>query len=351
MKVVLDCHMVGQSMAGDAGNARYTASLCTAMLGTAGAGQVVEAMVSHPGVAETLGGVTTWPVAAAGARRLLWDAPRALRRSAAELGIFNYAIPARTGCATAVIVHDASFVHDPQWLPPRARRVLNAMVPRAVARADLVISVSETAAGDISASLGIDPARVAVVPNYAAEPFRPDGPAQEVAARRGLGRFVLAVGDIGPRKNLGALAEAVSLVGADGLELVIVGRRRAAAQLNGHEARFLGHIPDGELAALYRSAAVVCAPSLYEGFGLTLLEALACGAPVVASDRGAHPEVARDAALLVPPTAAGLAEGLRAALEPTTAGRLSERGPAAARRFSATDSGNRAWAAVEKILS
>jgi glycosyltransferase involved in cell wall biosynthesis len=250
-----------------------------------------------------------------------------------------------------VIVHDASFVHDPQWLPARAGRVLNALVPRSVARADLVIGVSETAAADVAASLGVHPDRIAVVPNYAAPRFRPEGPASEVAARYGLGRFVLAVGDIGPRKNLGALAEAVSQVGAPGLQLAIVGRGRDSARPGGNAAHLLGHVPDEDLAALYRSAAVVCAPSLYEGFGLPLLEALACGAPVVASDGGAHPEVAGGAALLVPPTPAGLAEGLRAALEPATAERLSGLGPAAAGRFSAGESGARAWAAIESVLS
>ncbi len=343
--------MVGQPTAGDAGNARYTASLCAAMLETAAHGQNVEAMVSHPAATEVLGEIPTWPVHADGARRLLRDAPRALHESSADIGVFNYVIPPRPGCPTAVIVHDASFMHDPQWLPRRARQVLNALVPRAVSGADLVISVSETAAGDISASLGVDPDRIAVVPNFAAPHFRPEGPARETAERYGLGRFVMAVGDISPRKNLGALAEAVAQLGMEELELVIVGRGREGAQVNGHKARFLGHVPDEDLAALYRSATVVCAPSLYEGFGLTLLEALACGAPVVASDRGAHPEVARDAALLVSPTAAGLAEGIRAALEPETAERLASQGPASARRFSATDSGNRAWSAIEGVLS
>lgn len=308
-------------------------------------------MVSHREAPEVLGGVTSWRVRPEGPRRLLVDAPRVLRASGADLGVFNYVIPPRASCPTAVIVHDASFVHDPQWLPSRARRVLSTMVPMAVSRADLVISVSETAAGDVAASLGVDPDRMAVVPNYAAPHFQPDGPSREVALRHGLDRFVLAVGDIGPRKNLGALAEAVALLNIEGLELVIVGRGREGARVGGHRARFLGHVPDVDLAALYRSAAVVCAPSLYEGFGLTLLEALACGAPVVASDRGAHPEVARDAALLVAPTPGDLAEGIRAALEPETAARLSEQGPAAARRFSATDSGNRAWSAIEGILS
>ena len=349
MRIVIDCHMVAQPEAGDAGNARYTASLHAAMRRTAGRGDEVEALISHEDAADLLEGPRRF-VAPSGARRLLRDAPRALRDSRADVGVFNYVAPPRPGTATAVVVHDASFVHDPQWLSGSAARMLRLMVPRAVAGAAVVLSVSQTAADDVAASLGLDPGAIRVVPNYAADCFTPDGPAGEVAARHGLDRFVLAVGDIGPRKNLAALAEAVAMLATPGLELAVVGRGPRSG-LDGHRVRFLGHLPDDELAALYRCATVVGAPSLYEGFGLPLLEAMACGAPTVASERGAHREVAGDGALLVPPTARGLAEGIRAALEPATAERLSRLGPVAAARFGAEDSGRRAWRALREAVS
>jgi glycosyltransferase involved in cell wall biosynthesis len=107
-------------------------------------------------------------------------------------------------------------------------------------------------------------------------------------------------------------------------------------------------VGDEDLADLYRAAAVTCYPSLYEGFGLPVLEAMACGSPVVASARGAIPEVAADAALLVAPSADGIAEGLRAALEPAVADRLRAAGPARAAAYSPEGMGRAGWAAVRE---
>ncbi|HWH13160.1 MAG TPA: glycosyltransferase, partial [Miltoncostaeaceae bacterium] len=105
------------------------------------------------------------------------------------------------------------------------------------------------------------------------------------------------------------------------------------------------------LADLYAAAAVTAFPSLHEGFGLPALEALACGSPLVVSDRGALPEVVGDAALVAPPTARALADALRAALEPATADRLRAAGPARAARYSPAAMGDAAWRVLREVAA
>ena len=172
-----------------------------------------------------------------------------------------------------------------------------------------------------------------------------------MAARFGLDRYVLAVGDLGPRKNLGALADAVRRLADPGLELALVGRAGPGAReiLGSTRARWLDHVSDADLADLYGAAAVTAFPSLHEGFGLPAVEAMACASPLVASNRGALAEVVGDAGLVVDPTADGLADGLRAALEPATAARLRQAGPARAAVYSPAAMGAAAWDAVRRV--
>jgi glycosyltransferase involved in cell wall biosynthesis len=216
-----------------------------------------------------------------------------------------------------------------------------------------VLALSETAKADLSLALGVAPERVRVVsppPGGAFAPGDREEAARRVAARFGLDRYLLAVGDVSPRKNLGALGEAVRRLGDPGLELVVSGRVGPGGEqlLRAAGARWVGRVGDEDLADLYRAAAVTVQPSLYEGFGLTVLEALACGSPVVASRRGATPEVAGDAAVLVEPDAESLAEGIRAALEPATAARLAAAGPLQAARYRPEAMGRAGWSAVRE---
>jgi glycosyltransferase involved in cell wall biosynthesis len=350
----IDCHMVGQAASGDAGNGRYAAALLAAMAATAPDGDAVASLVATPAGARALSAFgRTIGVPAADVPRLARAAPRALSDIAADAAVFTYVSPGWNPCPILLAVHDATFMSHPEWLGTRARMVLRGLVPRSARRAARVLALSQTAARDVAQALGIADSKVRVVSPYPDPVFSPgEGAAERVTARFGLGRYCLAVGDLGPRKNLAALGAAVRSLGDRDLQLALVGKpgpdgERIAAAAGG---RWLGHVSDAELADLYRAAALTAYPSLYEGFGLPVVEAMACGCPVVASDRGALPEVAGDAAILVEPSPRGIAEGIRRALEPATAARLRAAGPERAAHYSAEAMGNAAWAVVREVV-
>lgn len=352
MRVAVDAHAVAQPTAGDAGNARWIESLIHSLRVTALPGDEVYAMVTHPGAEQRIDpSVPLMKVTGSNIPRLLMQAPRAMQRAQVDVGVFNYVVPFRGRTPAAVVVHDAAFVTNPEWFSTRDNLVLGRLVPAAVRRATVVIAVSHAEGGQIADALDIDPARIHVVRTYPAPVFSPDpdgGAATRVADTWNLTRYVLAVGDIHPRKNIAALAQAIALLGDPDLELALVGRPAHGGEdiLKGARARWLGRVSDEELADLYRAASAVALPSLYEGFGLPILEAMACGAPTVASNRGAMPEVAGDGALLADPTPAALADAIRAALEPATAERLRAAGPAQAATFTPQAMGTAGWAAL-----
>jgi len=193
------------------------------------------------------------------------------------------------------------------------RAVFRVMVPRAVRRAARVLTVSERTKRDLVELYDVPPHRIAVTPNGVDALFRPLAEGEELPRDTvSLGRYALAVGAIGPRKNQLAALEAAS---AAGLPLVVAGPekdRPLVAELRRRGARVEGYVTTERLAALYRGAACLVQTSLYEGFGLPLLEAMASGTPVVAVKEPALEEVAGDAAVLV--EEARLAEGIRTAL-------------------------------------
>ncbi len=167
--------------------------------------------------------------------------------------------------------------------------------------ADAIVAVSELTKQETVALADVPAERIRVVPNGVDAAFTADGP-------RADGDYVLAVATLEPRKNLGRVVEAAR--GA-GVELRVVGARGwGGVEVDG----WVGEIPDAELAALYRGARCVLYPSLYEGFGLPVLEAMACGVPVVTSRGTAMEEVAVGAAILVDPLDVdAIAEGIREA--------------------------------------
>jgi alpha-1,3-rhamnosyl/mannosyltransferase len=254
--------------------------------------------------------------------------------------------------ATVVMVHDLSWRAHPALHAPEKVSWIERRLPATLRQATRFVSVSDFTARTMVTELGIDRARIDVVSPGVSPMFRPMDArdAASVLARHRLAdrSYVLAVSTIEPRKNFDRLLAAharLPLVLRARTPLVIAGGRgwgraldddlAARAQRDG-SLRLLGHVPDADLVALYARAAVVAYPSLYEGFGLPVVEAMACGAPVVTSGSTALRDTAGDAALLVDPLDTdAIAVALRRALEDDElAAGLRARGLAHAARFT-----------------
>ncbi len=225
-----------------------------------------------------------------------------------------------TRARTLLTIHDLSFLVHPECAEPSMVRYLGAAVPRALRRADAVLADSQATRQDLARLLGYDLRRAQVVYPGAGSQFRPLPPeaAEPVRARLGLpARFLLFVSTIEPRKNLVRLLEAFAralalspLAGAFAdLQLVIAGRRgwlyndvfATIGRLGLSErVRVLDYVDDKDLPALYNLAWAFTYPSIYEGFGLPALEALACGTPVLTAGNSSLPEVVGSHAVIVP---------------------------------------------------
>jgi glycosyltransferase involved in cell wall biosynthesis len=236
-------------------------------------------------------------------RDAIWY-PLGLRRRARGLDVLHcttFRGAPRTGAPVVLTVHDLALLRYPEAFP-RWHRLYGQTALRTTLRAaDAVVAVSEFTKGEIVELTGISPERIRVVPNGVDTVFTREGPAAD-------GDYVLTVATLEPRKNLGRAVEAARLAG---VELRVVGARGwGGVDVPG----WVGELPDPELAALYRGARCLLYPSLYEGFGLPVVEAMACGTPVVTSLGGALEEVAGDAAVLVDPLdVQALAEGIATA--------------------------------------
>lgn len=253
-----------------------------------------------------------------------------------------------------VTVHDLSFVRFPETLPPWKARYLTWFTRRSVQRARWVITVSENTRQDVIQHFRVPPERVVSVPNGVESRFRPL-PAGEVAAwRQGQRlpeRFLLYLGTLQPRKNLEMLVDAYALwrrraaLADREIPLVLAGARgwyyeRLLARVAVHgledHVLFPGYVPSEELPYWYNAATLFLYPSRFEGFGLPVLEAMACGTPVIAAHAASLPEVVGGAGRLVPPDdVAGWAATIGELLEDRTQCRaLGEAGTAHARTFS-----------------
>lgn len=235
--------------------------------------------------------------------------------------------PVRTG-KRVVTVHDLAFLLRPECAEASLRSYLEQTVPRSVRQADMVVADSENTRNDVICLLGVAPERVEVVHAGVEKRFHPpadDCKVQEVRNRLGLDRpFILSVGVIEPRKDLPTLVRAYNLLRSrldiPHLLALAGGRgwladdtfRQAELSPYRRDIRFLGFVPDEDLPELYAAADLFVYPSIYEGFGLPPLEAMACGTPVVTSNAASLPEVVGEAGLMVEP---GDVEGLAEAME------------------------------------
>jgi glycosyltransferase involved in cell wall biosynthesis len=258
------------------------------------------------------------------ARDAIWYPFLLGREDAADvLHCPTYRGPLRSRLPLVVTVHDLAVLRHPETFNRWTRTYSPRAVPGVLRAARRVIAVSQFTRRELVEVLGVPDDKIRVVPNAVDEEFTRDGPAE-------TGDYVLAVGTLEPRKNLDRLVEAVRRTDT---ELRVVGARGwGGVEVRGNGVRWLGEVEDAELARLYRGAACVAYPSLYEGFGIPVLEAMACGTPVVTTRGTAMEEVADGAAVLVDAhDPAEIAAGIeRAATERDT---LVARGLERARAF------------------
>ncbi len=280
--------------------------------------------------------------------------PIDLRRESADLfHAPHYVLPPLTPCRSVVTIHDCIHIRFPQYLPKLGYAYAWGQMWSATHRAARVITVSEASKRDIIRYFRVPDSRVEVIYNAIDDRFWQQPDAEDIARVRERYRldnpFVLYAGNIKPHKNLERLIEAFHLLrqtpAMKDVQLLIIGDeiskyaslRRAVHRHKLHKhVRFFGFVSDQTLAALYRLAAVFVFPSLYEGFGLPPLEAMASGTPVITSNVSSLPEVVGDAALLIDPyepdaIAAAIARVLD---DKALAAGLSRRGLSRAREFS-----------------
>jgi glycosyltransferase involved in cell wall biosynthesis len=245
--------------------------------------------------------------------RSLWmqiELPRFLRRLRPDVVHFtNYMAPLATDVPYVVSFHDMTLRLFPHLHTVRKRLLTSGLLPRVARRARLVLTPSDSTRDDVVRLLGVDAGRVRVIPYAPPEDFHPAAGPPPSGVRQ---PYLLHVGALEPRKNLPRALRAFARIAGRFPEATFVmagprgwdhgaARRQAARAGLGSRAVFLGYVPEAELPPLYTHATALVYPSLYEGFGLPIVEAMACGAPVLTSLSSSMAEIAAGAAILVDP--------------------------------------------------
>lgn len=283
--------------------------------------------------------------------RIFWEQlvwPLQARRHGVDLlHSMAFIVPFLSRQTAVVTIYDLSFMHFPDRFPAGQRHYLTAMTRHACRRAARIITISQSSRQDVHHFFGVPLNRISVVPPGVDEVYRPL-PETAVAAfrrKKGVGRFILHVGTLQPRKNIPVLLNAFANLPPSDLKLVLVGGKgwlyeeifTQVKKLNIEErVLFTGYVPDAELPLWYNAAEMLVFPSLYEGFGMPVVEAMACGTPVIAAKASSIPEAAGEAGLLFSPqSAAELTERITAVQqEPELRAKLITWGLQHAKTFS-----------------
>jgi len=367
---------VSAAVHGKAGLARYSQSLVQAL--TPRLGERLRLFQNSLG---SVGSLEGWQGAApAGVREgyRLWRArvlAQQLVRAPMDRLVPNaelfhateHLLPRFRSVPTVLTVHDLIFQRYPQYHKFKNYAYLRLAMPLYCRRADAIITVSEFSKRDLVRLYGVPEDKVTVIPEAAADHFGPADPSEveRVRDRYGLPqRYLLAVGTIEPRKNLSRLADACGPLLDEGLVdgLVLVGSKGWLFEgFYEHletlpwrdKVLFPGFVADADLSAVYSGAMIAVQPSLYEGFGLPVLEAMACGSPVCSSDAASLPEVGGDVARYIAPVETEeMIDALRGLLRDPEARRdMSRRGIERARLFSWDRAAEMTQAVYERVIA
>ena len=298
-----------------------------------------------------------------------WTLPRAAYHTRSDLlHVPGFDAPIWKRCPVVLTVHDLIGILFPRNLPPVSRFYWAKWLPFSVRFADQIIADSEHTRQDIARLLKVDPARLTVIPLAAGSQYQPIEQSdilQTVRRKHHLpDRFILFVSTLEPRKGIDTLLEALARLTPPQLDvqLVITGKRgwyteHLFAQIERLQltprVQLTDYLPDEDLPALYNCADVLAFPSRYEGFGLTVLEAMACGTPVVCSNSSSLPEVVGNAALLVSPNdAPALAQALQRVLtDAALRQQMKALGLQQAARFSWSRTAQETLAVYERIMT
>jgi glycosyltransferase involved in cell wall biosynthesis len=315
MRFSVDAHAIGRKLTG---NEVYVRNLLKGFDALDRESDFI-VYLSEPGAAQAVPSrFATRKVSRNPFLRLGWDLSRRLKEDKPDLVHVQYTAPVNCPSPIVVSVHDVSFLEHPEYFRPARVMQLKMTVRRTVLRAARILTPSEFSARQIQRAYGIDPEKITVVPNAVSAVFRPmqrETAREQVKARFGIpGPYILMVGDLQPRKNQVGLIAAFErllrerpelphrlvLTGQDSwfAERVHEAARRSPASARIH---FTGFVRDEELLSLYGGCDIFVFPSFYEGFGLPIIEAMACGRAVACSNRSATVEVADGAGITFDP--------------------------------------------------